>query len=61
MNIEIKLPEINALKGIRTKTDAEFAYEAFLEMPDLSRMSGSPINEIVENILKIQVLIVLML
>ena len=24
----------------------------FLEMPDLSRMSGSPINEIVENILK---------
>ncbi|MEK7564966.1 MAG: hypothetical protein AAB501_01875 [Patescibacteria group bacterium] len=54
MNIEIKLPEINALKkALEQKTDAEsLRMKRFLEMPDLSRMSGSPINEIVENILK---------
>lgn len=52
--IVIKSEEANFLrKSLESKTDAEsLRMRRFLDMPDLSRVVGNPINEIVENILK---------
>lgn len=52
--ILIHSPEAESLrKALDLKADAEsLRMKRFLEMPDLSRLSGSPINEIVQNILK---------
>lgn len=53
-NIVIKSSEADALKKtLESKADPEgLRLKRFLEMPDLSRMSGSPINEMVESILR---------
>ena len=55
MNIVIKSPEADALeKSLGSKADPENRrLRRFLEMPDLSRAPGSPIRELVENILSI--------
>ncbi|MFY9493409.1 MAG: hypothetical protein WAP55_02960 [Minisyncoccia bacterium] len=55
MNIVIKSPEADALeKSLGSTADPENRrLRRFLEMPDLSRVPGSPIRELVENILKI--------
>ncbi len=55
MNITIRSPEADALKqALEQKTDAEsLRMKRFLAMPDLSRLPGSPIHELVESILKI--------
>ena len=53
-NIVIKSPEEEALRQmLESKTDSEsLRLKRFLAMPDLSRTLGSPINEMVENILR---------
>jgi len=53
-NIIIQSSEADILqRALQAKTDSESArLKRFLEMPDLSRATGSPINEIVESILK---------
>ena len=53
--IIIKSPEAEAIKKIlASKTDPENRrLRRFLEMPDLSRSSESPINEMVESIIKL--------
>lgn len=53
-NIVIKSPEVDTLRQtLESKTDPESRrLKRFLEMPDLSRTPGSPINEMVENILR---------
>ncbi len=52
-NIVIKSPEAESLiKSLASKTDADsLRMKRFLEMPDLSRLAGSPLNEMVQNIL----------
>src|SRR3989344_8903274 len=53
-NIVVKSPEADALKKtLESKTDPEsLRLKRFLSMPDLSRLPGSPIHEVVENILR---------
>jgi phenylalanyl-tRNA synthetase alpha chain len=53
MNIVIKSPEADALwKALESKTDPDsLRLKRYLNMPDLSRTKGNPINEIVENII----------
>lgn len=53
MHIVVKSPEADALKkALEPKTDPEsLRLKRYLAMPDLSRLPGSPINEMVESIL----------
>lgn len=55
MNIAIKSPEIEALKKtLWSRTDPEgLRLKRFLNMPDLSHSAESPINEMVESIIKL--------
>lgn len=55
MNITIRSPKADALRqSLEQKTDAEsLRLKRFLAMPDLSRLPASPLNEMVQNILKI--------
>lgn len=52
-NIVVKSPEADLLrKNLDSKNDAEsLRLKRFLDMPDLSRTSGSPIHELVQRIL----------
>ncbi|MBI4120470.1 MAG: hypothetical protein HY454_03315 [Parcubacteria group bacterium] len=54
MNIVVKSAEAEALqKALESKADPEsLRLKRYLAMPDLSRLPASPINEMVENILK---------
>ena len=54
-NIVVKSAEAEKLEqALESKTDAEsLRIKRFLAMPDLSRLPGGPINEMVENILRI--------
>ncbi len=54
MNIVVKSPEADVLqKELESKSDPDsLRLKRYLSMPDLTRTKGSPLNEMVENILR---------